>query len=261
MNGLIFGGDSFTWGQGLYYYSNLPNIKRPPRNQFKQDYVTKAQREYKDANRFARIVASYFKTFEITRQENGGSDYDVFKFLDNTFQDFEKEEISYFIFQTTQSFRSPFTFTYKGREYSLHINTYMGLEDKDSEAFYGWLKENEYDFATFRLLHKKQIVEKIKNKFVELENSKIKCRLLFWTNDYLDLINDDPFLSGKIIGINYQNECYLSIDDLMKAFPNFCIESDLEYFKENPPPDSHMTLEAHKIVADNIIERLKVEQQ
>ena len=29
MKGLVFGGCSFTWGQGLYYYSDLPRLKEP----------------------------------------------------------------------------------------------------------------------------------------------------------------------------------------------------------------------------------------
>ena len=28
--GMIFAGCSFTWGQGLYYYSNLSTLKEPP---------------------------------------------------------------------------------------------------------------------------------------------------------------------------------------------------------------------------------------
>ena len=29
VKGIIFAGCSFTWGQGLYYYSNLPTLKEP----------------------------------------------------------------------------------------------------------------------------------------------------------------------------------------------------------------------------------------
>ena len=29
MKGILFGGCSFTWGQGLYFYSNLPNLYEP----------------------------------------------------------------------------------------------------------------------------------------------------------------------------------------------------------------------------------------
>lgn len=29
MKGVLFGGCSFTWGQGLYFYSDLPNLYNP----------------------------------------------------------------------------------------------------------------------------------------------------------------------------------------------------------------------------------------
>lgn len=29
MKGILFGGCSFTWGQGLYFYSDLPNLYNP----------------------------------------------------------------------------------------------------------------------------------------------------------------------------------------------------------------------------------------
>ena len=38
--GIIFAGCSFTWGQGLYYYSNLDTLQEPPPDQYNPDYLT-----------------------------------------------------------------------------------------------------------------------------------------------------------------------------------------------------------------------------
>ena len=34
MKGIVFTGDSFTWGQGLYFYSNLDDIYYPKNCEF-----------------------------------------------------------------------------------------------------------------------------------------------------------------------------------------------------------------------------------
>ena len=39
--GIIFAGCSFTWGQGLYYYSNMETLKEPPPNQYDVTLVAK----------------------------------------------------------------------------------------------------------------------------------------------------------------------------------------------------------------------------
>jgi hypothetical protein len=47
MNGIVFAGDSFTWGQGLYYYSKLPGLKIPKTGHYLDTYVTPSHRRFK----------------------------------------------------------------------------------------------------------------------------------------------------------------------------------------------------------------------
>lgn len=72
--GIVFAGCSFTWGQGLNYYSDLPTINKNilPYN-FHPQYYTHAQIEFIKKNRFARKIADHFNTFELTQPFNGGS--------------------------------------------------------------------------------------------------------------------------------------------------------------------------------------------
>ncbi|NBU82781.1 MAG: hypothetical protein EBS55_14155, partial [Flavobacteriaceae bacterium] len=108
MNGIIFAGDSFTWGQGLYYYSNLPNLKIPKTGHYIDTYVTPSHRKFKDTKRFARLVANEFETFELAKIGNGGSDYESLDFIDDIFKKngYKYEDISYVIFQSTYFMRS-----------------------------------------------------------------------------------------------------------------------------------------------------------
>ena len=67
MNGIVFLGCSFTWGQGLYFYSGLDTLKLPDNEyMFNQNEVTHAHIMYKNKFRFARLVADEFKTFELS---------------------------------------------------------------------------------------------------------------------------------------------------------------------------------------------------
>jgi len=64
--GIVFAGCSMTWGQGLYYYSNLPTVKLPNNhNRYDKDLITYAQYKFLESVRFPRIVANYFDTFEL----------------------------------------------------------------------------------------------------------------------------------------------------------------------------------------------------
>jgi len=52
MKGILFAGDSFTWGEGLQYYSHLPNIKWDATQHHIEDY-TPAHVEFIKSKRFA----------------------------------------------------------------------------------------------------------------------------------------------------------------------------------------------------------------
>ena len=90
MKGLLFGGCSFTWGQGLYFYSELPNLYNPPPYQYHADKITDAQIKFKDTIRFPRLVANYFNTFDVCKATNGGSDVTSLMFLKKLFDKYEE---------------------------------------------------------------------------------------------------------------------------------------------------------------------------
>jgi hypothetical protein len=66
MKGILFGGCSFTWGQGLYFYSELNRLTYPV-NEFTYNDATvnDAHRKFRDTLRYPRLVANHFKTFEV----------------------------------------------------------------------------------------------------------------------------------------------------------------------------------------------------
>jgi hypothetical protein len=70
MKGIIFAGCSFTWGQGLYFYSDLPNVIPQSDNDFHPSKVTDAHVKYKDTLRYPRLVAN-FSTSDHTNEDTG----------------------------------------------------------------------------------------------------------------------------------------------------------------------------------------------
>jgi len=256
MNGIIFAGDSFTWGQGLYYYSDLPNIQLPPPNQYIKEYITEAHNQFKNSQRFGRIVANYFNTFELIKDINGGSDAESLEFIDNLFKNkFVYGDFDFVILQTTQPFRTKFDFIYDGIEYNLNLNPWIKEFHEHHDIFLKWLESNNYTYEDFEKIHIKQIVNKIKNKFIELESNGIKCLLFCWTDDYINDIKFDSFLNDRFVSIDYNNESFNCLDHLTSKHNEFTIAND-PYFKESPR-DGHTSLEAQTLIANSIIKKIK----
>jgi hypothetical protein len=257
MNGIIFAGDSFTWGQGLYYYSKLPGLKIPESGQYIDTYVTPSHRKFLESKRFARLVANEFETFELVKTGNGGSDYESLKFIDNVFQKngYKYEDISYLIFQATEFMRSPFELEFEDKSKELYFNHSIMKTQDIHNVFLKWLNKNNYTLDDYEKLHLNQVFNKIKNKFKELESHGIKCKIICWPLEYVDLIKNDDYMFDKFIPIFYDNKNIDCFETFMKDYPEMMIESD-PYFK-NPIRDGHLSLKAHKIVADSIINKIK----
>jgi hypothetical protein len=257
MNVIIFAGDSFNWGQGLYYYSNLPNLKIPKTGHYIDTYVTPSHRKFKDTKRFARLVVNEFETFELVKIGNGGSDYESLEFIDDIFKKdgYKYKDISCVIFQTTQFMRSPFEIEVEGEIQQLHFNHSIMKMHNMHDFFIKWLNENNYTLDDYERLHINQIFKKIKDKFIELESNGIKCKIICWTTEYIDLIKNDEYMFDKFIPILYNNTTIDCFETFMEQYPEMMIKNDTNF--EKSVGDGHLSLNAHRIIADNIINKIK----
>ena len=81
---IIFGGCSFTWGQGLYY-SN-PNFKDLPiqadgiYDHNDKSFPSSEHLKYMEENRFAAQVSKHFNVLPIVDKVNGGGNYTIYEF-------------------------------------------------------------------------------------------------------------------------------------------------------------------------------------
>lgn len=265
MKGLIFAGCSFTWGQGLYYYSKLDTLVEPEPNSYDAKLVTDAHKRYMETIRYPRIVASHFKTWEVVSKQNGGSEetslsfikrslglHDGFEFLVNDI--FSFSEIEYVIIQTSQPNRNGFYYQLNGENKKFNFN------DRETRGeFYEWLVEHKrVSIDEWMLEHTKDYFEKIKNLMVFLESNGIKTRILSWEPDYIDLIQSDIWTFNRFIPMEYRGKRYNSIRELMDEHRHLSIDLDYDNF-ENPPKDHHPSKECHEVIAQSIIKNMEEE--
>ena len=263
MKGLIFAGCSFTWGQGLYYYSGLETLVEPEPNCYDAKLVTDAHKKYMETLRYPRLVANHFKTFEVVSKQNGGSEETSINFINSAFnpdgkfnflidQTFSFSEIEYVIIQTSQANRNAFYFEYEGEKCQFLIN-----EKSTKGKFYEWLiEERKITIDEWLDDHRKDYLEKIRSLMKFLESNGVKTKILCWEDDYLNLIKSDIFMYNRFIPMKYRGDIFDSIRRMMDKHPHLTINSDYDNFS-NPPKDHHPSRECHQVIAESVINSIQ----
>jgi hypothetical protein len=292
MKGLVFAGCSFTWGQGLYFYSDLNHT--PKFDEWVYDYslMTDALIKFKDTIRFPRLVANYFNTFDVCKATNGGSDVTSLMFLKKLFDKYEEpasdeirtaswlteenyyfDDIEYIIFQMTQPYRSGFKFLYKEKYYFVYPTpdfdnvsvvhevsedgSQFPLKNGVDDIFFKWLDENNYSVQDYLDLHMNHFNDEIKTYLGYLETKGIKTKVLFWVNES-SAVFDDNFYKDRHILLEHEGKTYKTISDLQSSCKErFVIAYDKEGFggeiPENAKSDHHPSKYCHEVIAKNVI--------
>jgi len=177
--GLIFCGCSFTFGQGLWHYSKLKHQYIPTHFEFDREKVSGGHIKYAQLNRFSRLVANHFNTFDVVKSDNGGSDDVSLKFLEvcfrrdnpynkdflflleNQFFNFNYDDIEYIIYQVTQPQRSWF-------EFEINQNNYTWEQICEVREFIS--PNNEFKFATPGFMKQEKII--LRTDFYTTEKDK-----------------------------------------------------------------------------------------
>lgn len=290
MKGMIFAGCSFTWGQGLYFYSDLPNKPIPINFEYDESLLTDAHLLYKNIHRFPRLVANHFKTFEVVKKINGGQNDEALEFIDIVFDEskenfdlnkkkYKYEDISYIILQTTQIFRDVFTFEFDLRPYENQIkynkcilerindeiretNTlsiYLTNDRREENPllyriFFDYLKQNNLTLSEFEKIFIENVKNKIKNKLNFYESKGIKTLILLWTDDILPYIENDDWFEKRLIYLENENNTFKTIEDLITDDPTLKICQDP--FFSNEIKDAHPSLKCHDIISKSIINKI-----
>jgi hypothetical protein len=281
---IIAVGDSFTYGEGLQYFSNLPSVIFPDTHQYNPKYINAVQHKFIEKYRYIQQVADTIGTTAITRSRNGGSHKKIEEFLEMVLptksidkidlqQKLEHytftydpelalkdvsarlDEISHLIIQTTNPMRDDFEFERNGIKY----NTNQFKQDREKclifkefmeyaiENFGGYNGLEEYVFKLF--------LDRIVDRCKIYESAGIKIMLLLWQNENNKVALEHEYFKDKIVKIYYNNNEYTSIREWQMANQKFFLKNSFRHIQKCKN-DDHPTLEGHSVIAESIIKQL-----
>ena len=265
VKGIMFGGCSFTWGQGLYYYSNLPTLKEPKPDCFDSNLITSAHLRFMETVRYPRIVANHFNTWEVVNPHNGGSNLSIINYsnqllthhISRIHPDYYTDEISHFVFQLTQHHRDNFYITVDGK--TRHIPFHETSHEPIRSEFLVWLNNNNLSLDDWMTQYIQENVSRVEEFLRQIESKGIKTVVMCWPNDpqeYVNCVFNNEFIKERLITFTYKNNHYNTIQDMMKKNKELEIKFDNENFIETPK-DHHPSLLCHKVMAEHVINAIE----
>jgi hypothetical protein len=271
IKGLLFGGCSFTWGQGLYHYSNLSNLPTSLENRtFKSRDITEAMIRHKNSIRFPRLVVNHLNTFEVCKEDvgrlhgNGGSEDETFGFFDYLFnvdRKFSYDDFSHIIIQLSNPYRNHFEFELNGITHKTKIlNTYLynGIDDDivGGKEFDEYCALNNYTMDDIQELHLSKQYRRLKERVIFYNKKGIEVRIVCWFGDVINSTKNDNFFNDKVIKLKYKNKEFGTIMSLIESEDELSIEGDFRKNKNSHVSDGHPSKLCHQIIANSIISNL-----
>ena len=271
MKGIIFGGCSFTWGQGLYFYSDLVDLKYPKSHYvFNGEDLKLSHIKFRETLYYPRLVANHFNTFEAFKNVNGGSEDETFQFFKFVFEEksktaehisyekFNHHDFDYMIIQLSHMWRNKFYYDKNDPNKFINIPLHNLSEiEKRYPDFLEWFYDSNQTFDDCNESMVEQQFLRLKNEVMFYEEKGIKVKILSWQNELVSPILKDPYLSERFIKLKYKNKEYKTIESLQREHKNMVIESDFDNFVGTPPSDHHPSKLCHQVIAENIINNIQ----
>ena len=265
MNGVVWArGCSFTFGEGLQYFSNLPSVVIPKIHEFDYFELRHSQYRFIQNNRYSKLLADKLGTIDVNSSGNGGTNNEIYNSLlelYNTKNEAKQDRMAYLnetfvpicdvdviIIQFTNIFRD--VIELDGVTYPL-----QNMAPTFDEYVEMFVKKN-MTLEEFYYKASKQIVDKFKILFqkIEQEYPNIKIRVISWENEIDFVMRNDPYFNDKVVEFNYNGKTFKTLRDIIYSYSKLTIA---EMFNRRCIGDQHMNLEGHKLIADSIFKTLK----
>jgi len=227
----IFGiGCSYMWGEGLYYYSNLPDLPEKGLNHFfDEENILDTHNAFKNKHRFIQLVSDHYDMWNWTFGNgfgmNGGSNIRSFNDLMAMFNEEYKltpNHFSLFIYQFTSPTRDQIDGGGGGGEY--------------------------YPIE--------QQIQSVYDNMERFIDSNVKIVTINW---YKEIANHP--LYKKLFS---DFHCDIEVDGVIKESFDYFVEDDKykcslrsDFYPPYLENDTHLNIKGHRCVADSIIKKLE----
>ena len=242
---ILFLGDSFTWGQGLYFEkwrdSGIDVMKwkktKGHIDEFPHENLDYESDCFRKENHFPALVAKHFDRCYNVKWGNGGSNWDIvhqinsIPFLSPQF----RNGLDLIVIQLTDWTRNDNRLLYNSDLYEQSVpNIDYLMKEKDWEdKLVDKMMKNE---ALFQ-------VQKMKELLDELELNWV---VLSWRNDMGNMIK--KHFPENYVPIYFNNHKYSAFEK--------CLEKGSGYTLEDEFDDGHLNTKGCQLVADSIIKKI-----
>lgn len=231
-------GCSFTWGESLYFYSNLPDLPFSEMHNYDASLVTDEMIEFKNNNRYLKLLSDELKIpYVYPFDTNGGSIIGS-----NTHFLFEArdkyKDAKYVIWQITDWTRD------------LH-STKIELNNFEPKSAFRLIDGNIQKSIYF-----------IKRVVDEFEKNNTKVILFTWQSDLVNHYLYRKFFikTGKHMNIECEGEEFESFNEIVDSpldkFKKYTVAYDFSpkgYLKN----DTHFNIKGHQMIKDNLVKKIK----
>ena len=282
---MAFAGCSFTWGQGLWYYTNLDELPADPHYGYDPAQLKALHHVYREKWRWPSQVADHFGTVAITHYQNGGANDQIVDYWTACFKNrnavpvrsfhwkvgqvdrsrpLNYSDVSDFVFQITNWARSSIKFPVDGKEETIDVQTTWDKHSKYHEPFLNWFDQQNIELSSPNMskvgeFHQSIMLrdlDQIKQFLQHLESHGINTHILMWPGEHYYLIQKDDWLMDRFINIEYNNKSYFCIDKLIEHEEGMSLEKDFDFFEE-PPHDGHPSLKCQAVIANSVIKAIE----
>jgi hypothetical protein len=257
-------GCSFTFGEGLQFFSNLKSVDIPKYHMFDYEDLTHAQYRFIQNNRYSKILADLLDVVDVNSSKNGGTNNGIYNELNLlNINDTEirikdrvgykretyarLDEIDYIVIQFTNIYRDELLLN--GKVYP-QLNMVTSIDE--------YIKKYLTDDLTFDEYTKmlcEQTITNFKKLFKKIEgkNPNIKIRVFSWENELDEYLRNDEYFKDKTITFSYKDKEYKTLRDIIYGKLKLTIQETFHPMCRN---DQHMNLEGHRLIAESIYKTL-----
>lgn len=250
--GILGIGCSFTWGESLYYYSDLENLPVTEYHEFDNSLLNLSMLAYKDKQRYLRRVADYYDTWELVLSKNGGNNQDTF--IHTTWNHIIHDEVNItdfklVIWQITSWEREASNSDIQLQDYHLFLDS-NEVDKSMWQEYFDW-RENLQEYEVRAQL---TFIDEMAKEF---ESHGVKVITIVWPDQF----SKHPAYFSKFkerhVPIHYDNEIYDSFDNLLYSEDNgLTLRSEFksEGIHKN---DIHFGLKGQELLKNSIIKKLE----